>query len=104
MLFYLNESQLKPSDAREYLQLCKNEELGKLCKRLATFNGVDVVRKQVEKTPKTLMESTCVEQRLCMNKHYQKIPFPPQCTKIENVDSLRYNAKINFTLLCLLQA
>ncbi len=57
----LNESQLKPLDAREYLQLRKNEELGKLCKRLATFNGVDAIRKQMEKTPKTLMESIGVE-------------------------------------------
>jgi hypothetical protein len=84
--------------------LCKNEKLGKLCKRLATFNGVDATRKQVEKAPKALMEYIGVEQRLCRKKHYQKIPFPLQCTKIEYVDSLIYNAKINFTLLPLLQA
>jgi hypothetical protein len=84
--------------------LHKNEELGKLCKRLVTLNGVDATRKQVEKAPKTLMESIGVEQRLCKSKHYQKIPFPFQCTKIENVNSLICNAKINFTLLPLLQA
>jgi len=71
---------------------------------LATFNGVDAIRKQVEKTPKALMESIGVEQRLCKSKHYKKNPLPFQCTKIENVDSLQYNAIINFTLLPLLQA